>query len=388
MNLSGSIVKKEKTRKGQSWQITVEMPRDPITGKRNRKYKTITGTKKEAEQARRQFVNELERGEYVAENNITVSAWMQKWLEVYAIPTVSPTTLVSYKGMNRRYIDPMIGHLQVQELNALAVQIWVNKLRESPSSGKPMSAATIKHTYHVLRGAMDKAVQAGIILRSPCVGIQLPKGEKKKPVIYDETQIQQLLAFAKGTEMELIIDLELCMGMRRGELLGLQWKDVDWEKNQIHIVRTRVVVDGKSIIKLPKTASGTRTLDVPEILMKKLKAHKVKCMEQKIRVGSRLVEDDFIIVHPDGKPIYPEYVSQMFTKLQKRAGLPKCRFHDLRHLCASIMVKQGVEVKVAQERLGHKDITTTMNIYAHVLPGSAKEAAEKIGQLVYQSQAI
>ena len=388
MNLSGNIVKKAKTRKGQSWQLTVEMPRDPITGERKRKYKTVTGTKKEADQALRRFITELERGEYIEDNNITVSDWLQKWLEVYIVPTVSPTTLVGYKGMIRRYIDPLIGHLQVQEMNALAVQIWVNKLKVSPSSGEPLTAGTIKHTYHVLRGAMDKAVQAGLIHRSPCAGIQLPKGEKKKPVIYDETQIQQLLDFARGTEMELIIDLELCMGMRRGELLGLQWQDVNWEKNQIHIIRSRVAVDGKSVVKQPKTESGTRTLDVPEILMKKLKSYKVKCMEQKIRVGRRLVEEDFIIVHPDGKPIYPEYVSQMFTKLQKRANLPKCRFHDLRHLCASIMVKQGVEVKVAQERLGHKDITTTMNIYAHVLPGSAREAAEKIGQLVYKDQAV
>ena len=387
MNLSGNIVKKAKTRKGQSWQMTVEMPRDPITGERKRKNKTVTGTKKEADQALRRFITELERGEYIEDNNITVSDWLQKWLEVYIVPTVSPTTLVGYKGMIRRYIDPLIGHLQVQELNALAVQIWVNKLKVSPSTGEPLTAGTIKHTYHVLRGAMDKAVQAGLIHRSPCSGIQLPKGEKKKPVIYDETQIQQLLDFARGTEMELIIDLELCMGMRRGELLGLQWQDVNWDKKQIHIVRSRVAVDGKSVVKQPKTESGTRTLDVPEILMKKLKAYKVKCMEQKIRVGRRLLEEDFIIVHPDGKPIYPEYVSQMFTKLQKRAGLPKCRFHDLRHLCASIMVKQGVEVKVAQERLGHKDITTTMNIYAHVLPGSAREAAEKIGQLVYKDQA-
>lgn len=388
MNLSGNIVKKAKTRKGQSWQLTVEMPRDPITGERKRKYKTVTGTKKEADQALRRFITELERGEYIEDNNITVSDWLQKWLEVYIVPTVSPTTLVGYKGMIRRYIDPLIGHLQVQEMNALAVQIWVNKLKVSPSSGEPLTAGTIKHTYHVLRGAMDKAVQAGLIHRSPCAGIQLPKGEKKKPVIYDETQIQQLLDFARGTEMELIIDLELCMGMRRGELLGLQWQDIDWEKNQIHIIRSRVAVDGKSVVKQPKTESGTRTLDVPEILMKKLKVHKIKCMEQKIRVGRRLMEEDFIIVHPDGKPIYPEYVSQMFTKLQKRANLPKCRFHDLRHLCASIMVKQGVEVKVAQERLGHKDITTTMNIYAHVLPGSAREAAEKIGQLVYKDQAV
>ncbi len=388
MNLSGNIVKKAKTRKGQSWQLTVEMPRDPITGERKRKYKTVTGTKKEADQALRRFITELERGEYIEDNNITVSDWLQKWLEVYIVPTVSPTTLVGYKGMIRRYVDPLIGHLQVQEMNALAVQIWVNKLKVSPISGEPLTAGTIKHTYHVLRGAMDKAVQAGLIHRSPCAGIQLPKGEKKKPVIYDETQIQQLLDFARGTEMELIIDLELCMGMRRGELLGLQWQDIDWEKKQIHIIRSRVAVDGKSVVKQPKTESSTRIVDVPEILMKKLRAHKVKCMEQKIRVGRRLLEEDFIIVHPDGKPIYPEYVSQMFTKLQKRANLPKCRFHDLRHLCASIMVKQGVEVKVAQERLGHKDITTTMNIYAHVLPGSAREAAEKIGQLVYKDQAV
>ena len=388
MNLSGNIVKKAKTRKGQSWQLTVEMPRDPITGERKRKYKTVTGTKKEADQALRRFITELERGEYIEDNNITVSDWLQKWLEVYIVPTVSPTTLVGYKGMIRRYIDPLIGHLQIQEMNALAVQIWVNKLKVSPSSGEPLTAGAIKHTYHVLRGAMDKAVQAGLIHRSPCAGIQLPKGEKKKPVIYDETQIQQLLDFARGTEMELIIDLELCMGMRRGELLGFQWQDIDWDKNQIHIIRSRVAVDGKSVVKQPKTESGTRTVDVPEILMKKLKAHKIKCMEQKIRVGRRLLEEDFIIVHPDGKPIYPEYVSQLITKLQKRANLPKCRFHDLRHLCASIMVKQGVEVKVAQERLGHKDITTTMNIYAHVLPGSAREAAEKIGQLVYKDQAV
>ena len=97
------------------------------------------------------------------------------------------------------------------------------------------------------------------------------------------------------------------------------------------------------------------------------------------------MESDYIIVHPDGKPIYPEYLSQMLTKLQKKANLPQCRFHDLRHLCAAIMLLQGVNVKVAQERLGHKDIATTMNIYSYVLPSSAKEAAEKIGSLVFAS---
>lgn len=183
--------------------------------------------------------------------------------------------------------------------------------------------------------------------------------------------------------MELVIDMELCLGVRRGELLGLEWGDIDWEHNQVKIIRNRVVVDGKSVVKEPKTASSIRTLDVPRPLMQKLRKHKMQCLSNKLRLGKAYTATDYIIVHPDGKPIYPEYLSQMLTKLQERTGLPKCRFHDLRHLCASIMLLQGVNVKVAQERLGHKDIATTMNIYSHVLPSSAKEAAEKIGQLVY-----
>lgn len=379
MITTGSI----RERKHKVWQITIELPKDPITGKRNRRYRTVEGTKKEAERAMHEFITELEKGYYVANSNISITEWVQTWLEVYIIPNVSPTTLSRYQGMIKRYIDPVIGNIPVQQLNTLAVQSWVNGLKISPSSGKEMSAATIKHAYHVLKGAMDKAVLAGIIYRSPCTGIMLPKGQKKQAVIYDEKQIRQLLDAASGTEMELVIDMELCLGLRRGELLGLEWDDIDWEHNQVKIIRNRVVVDGKSVVKEPKTATSVRTLDVPVPLMQKLRKHKMQRLSNKLRLGQAYTATNYIIVHPDGKPIYPEYLSQMLTKLQDKANLPKCRFHDLRHLCASIMLLQGVNVKVAQERLGHKDISTTMNIYSHVLPSSAKEAADKIGQLVY-----
>ena len=379
MITTGSI----RERKHKVWQITIELPKDPITGKRNRRYRTVEGTKKEAERAMHEFITELEKGYYVANSNISITEWVQTWLEVYIIPNVSPTTLSRYQGMIKRYINPVIGHIPVQQLTTLAVQSWVNGLKISPSSGKEMSAATIKHAYHVLKGAMDKAVLAGIIYRSPCTGIMLPKGQKKQAVIYDEKQIRQLLDAASGTDMELVIDMELCLGVRRGELLGLEWGDIDWEHNQVKIIRNRVVVDGKSVVKEPKTATSVRTLDVPLPLMQKLRKHKMQCLSNKLRLGQAYIATDYVIVHPDGKPIYPEYLSQMLTKLQEKAGLPKCRFHDLRHLCASIMLLQGVNVKVAQERLGHKDIATTMNIYSHVLPSSAKDAADKIGQLVY-----
>lgn len=366
-----------------TWEITIEMPPDPITKKRNRTTKTVRGTKKEAEQLMRKLIDEAEKGYHVTNNKITILEWIQTWLDVYITPNVSPTTLSRYQGMIKRYINPLLGNIQVQQLGTLAVQSWVNGLKVSPSSGKEMSAATIKHAYHVLKGAMDKAVLAGIIPRSPCQGIMLPKGEKKAAVVYDEQQIKELIYWSKGTEMELVIDMELCLGLRRGELLGLQWSDIDWEDNKIHIVHNRVVVNGKSVMKEPKTANSVRTLDAPVQLMHKLKQHRVRCMERQLAMGREYTVTNFVIVHPDGKPIYPEYLTQMLTKLQNKAGLPHCRFHDLRHLCASIMLLQGVNVKVAQERLGHKDISTTLNIYSHVLPSSAREAAEKIGELVF-----
>ena len=125
------------------------------------------------------FINELEKGYYVKDDKICITEWIKTWLEVYIEPNVSPTTLSRYQGMIHRYIDPVIGHIQVQQMTTLAVQSWVNSLRTSPTSGKEVSAATIKHTYHVLKGAMDKAVLTGIIYRSPCTGIMLPKGHKK-----------------------------------------------------------------------------------------------------------------------------------------------------------------------------------------------------------------
>ncbi|MBR2937290.1 MAG: tyrosine-type recombinase/integrase [Oscillospiraceae bacterium] len=381
MITSGSIRKRDA--KGRSWQITIELPKDPISGKRIRRYKTIEGTKREAERAMAEYIRELEKGYHVTNSKITVSEWIDTWMDVYIEPNVSPTTLSGYQGMIRRYIKPLIGNIQVQELSTLIVQDWVNRLKVSPSSGKPMSVKTIKHTYHVLKGCMDKAVLAGIIPRSPCNRIMMPKGQKKAPVIYNQAQIKQLIAAAKGTEMELVIDMELCLGLRRGELLGLQWDDIDWENKQIHVTRNRVVVGGKSIIKEPKTESGIRTVNVPAPLLQKLHQHKSKCLANRLRMGKNYTVTDFIIVHPDGKPIYPEYLSQMFTKLQNAAGLPKCRFHDLRHLCASIMFLQGVDVKTAQQVLGHKDFTTTMNIYTHVFPSSVKEAADKVGALVF-----
>lgn len=382
MIATGSI-RKRKTKVGYDWQITVELPKDPLTGKRVRKYKTVRGSKKDAERVMREYITELEKGFYVTDNKITVSQWMQTWLTVYSAPNASPTTFAEYEGMVARYVDPMIGHIQVQQLTMLAVQAWVNKLRTSPITGLPMAAASVRHIYQIVKSAMDKAVLAGVISRSPCIGVILPKGKPKEAVIYNEQETQQLLQAVKGTTLELVIDMELCLGLRRGELLGLRWCDIDWENSQIHIVQNRVLARNKVIVRQPKTEAGFRTIDTPLQLMEKLKQHKADCEKRRKEYGNQYIVSDYVIVHPNGKPIPPGYLSRMFTDLQEKAGLPSCRFHDLRHLCASIMNMQDINIKVAQKRLGHSNITTTMNIYTHPMRSKEAEAAQTIGDFIY-----
>ena len=384
MHITGSC----QYRGGDKWELCAELPKNPGEKKRNRRYKTIHGTEKDAKRELRIWLTEIERGEYLVSDDTTVSEWMDTWLDIYQEPVNSPTTVFRYRALKRQYIDgTSIGTMPVQKLLPLSVQAWVNKLKASPHTGKPLSAKTISHAYRLLAGAMQTAVEGGLLTKSPCTNIKLPKGEKKEAVVYDEEQTKLLIATAKGTEMELVIDMELCFGLRRGELLGLQWGDIDWKNAKLHIIHNRVVANGV-INRQPKTPNSIRTLDIPDTLLRKLKAHKNKCIKRQLRRGKGFSEDSYIFVHPNGEPIYPEYLSQLLTKLQERAGLPHCRFHDLRHLCASIMVRQGVNVKVAQQILGHKDIQTTLNIYAKALPSSLKEASDKVGDFLYNDLAI
>ena len=385
MITTGSYRKRTRSDGSQYWQITVELPRDKQTGKRIRKYKSVEGKKRDAELAMHQFIRQIEQGYHNPDAKVTVNEWMDTWFDTYVVDNVSPTTSSRYKGMITRYIKPALGNITLQDLNLLTVQTWVNSLKKSPITGRSMSASTIKHIYDVLRGACDKAVLLEIIPKTPCAGVSLPRGAKKPAVVFDEKQIRQLIAAAKGTDMELLLDLELCGGFRRGELLGLKWCDIDFEKQQIHVVRTRVVVDGKVIVKEPKTEKSCRTVDVPEQLIEKLKQHKIKCMANRLRLGQAYKPSEYVIVGENGKEPYPEWISQKFSSLLERSGLPHCRFHDLRHLCASIMLMQNVHARIAQNHLGHACLQTTMSVYTHVLPSVSKEAAQKIGALVYEA---
>ena len=386
MQTATGHIRPRKRKDGQkAFQLIAELPPDPLTGKRQRKYVTMIGTKKEAEKALQKLIEELQYGEYVDRSDVTLEAWMKEWLELYVRNTISPTTYVSYLDNMNNYIFPALGKIQLQSLTTGQIQKLINTLCEaSPRSGKPMAPKTVKNIFLNINAAMEKAELLGMLRKNPCKHVVLPKVPRPVGTAYDEDEIHKLLNVAKGTDLELPLYIEICLGLRRGELLALKYSAIQWETNTISILESRVTAGNEVIVKCPKTQSGKRDLVVPAHLMQMLKAKRLWYLEQKLHFGGDFTDSDLVVCQPNGKPYHPDHFAKKFKRLLKENGLRDILFHDLRHTNASMMIASGIDIKVAQQRLGHSDVTTTLNIYSHVLNHANQAAANTIDSLVFK----
>lgn len=391
MQVSGHIRKRVKKNGDVSYQIIIELPIDPATGKRNRKYKTIKGTKKQAEKVLRKMMDDLENHTFVEDSNITVSELVMMWFELY-LKDLSPTTLEGYEYQIKNYIvNQDIGKIRLQDLTTSDVQRWINSLYdESPLSNKPLSAKTVKNIYHNLCAAIDKAVVLEYVKKNVCKAVSLPKVQKYTAEVYDEKEIQQLLNVIKGTDMELPLMIDVNLGLRRGELLALKWKHIDFEKGFVSIednmveVKKEVSAD-RTLTKAPKSISGQRIIPISPSLTDYLKKAHTEYLLKKLKMGKDFFDGDYVVCQENGKPYKPNSFTDKFNKFLKKNNLKHIRLHDLRHTNATLMLTQGISPKVAQMRLGHSDYSTTMNIYSHVLESVATEAAEKIENVIFNS---
>lgn len=391
MNVSGHIRKRVKKDGSSSYQIVVELPLNATTGKRNRIYKTINGTKKQAEKIMRKMMDDLENHTYIGENNITVAEWVKQWYELY-LKDLSPTTLKGYSYQIENYIiNQNIGKIRLQDLTTSDVQKWINSLyEESPLSNKPMSAKTVKNIYHNLCAAIDKAVVLELVKKNVCKAVSLPKVKKYTAEVYDEKEVQQLLNAIKGTDMELPLMIDINLGLRRGELLGLKWKHIDFEKSCVSIEDNMVEVkrevsSDRLLTKAPKSQSGQRVISISATLNEYLKKAHKEYLLKKLKMGKDFFDGDYVVCQENGKPYKPNSFTGKFNDFLKKNNLKHIRLHDLRHTNATLMLTQGISPKVAQIRLGHSDYSTTMNIYSHVLKSVETEAAEKIESVIFNS---
>jgi integrase len=229
-----------------------------------------------------------------------------------------------------------------------------------------------------LNAALKKAVMLEILKKNPAEHIELMKCQQYRGEIYNSDELGILIEAVKGSDLEIGVMILVCLGLRRGELLGLTFDDINFATGMVNIEKNVVQLKGRTITKDPKTASGIREIEAPDILLKLLQCEKDSYMQRKIKYGKRFNDTNLIISQPDGSPLRPDWYSEKFKRFLIKNGLKRIRLHDLRHSNATFMLKLGINVKDMQKRLGHSTFGITMDTYSHAIAEITKEANEKL----------
>jgi integrase len=237
--------------------------------------------------------------------------------------------------------------------------------------------------HAVIHRALNHALKLGLVVRNVSDSVTRPKVPRKEMKTLDDYQVRQLIQAAESTQIATLFWVAVTTGLRQGEILGLKWSDLDWDTRRIHVQRQVQRRKGEGLVFCePKSASGRRVIVLGQSTIDKLREYKNIQQHERMLAGDKWQEHDLMFPSPIGKPLDPSNIVKAYKHSLKAAGLPEIRFHDLRHSAATLMLQQGINPKIVQERLGHSDISLTLNTYSHVLPHMQEEAAEKMDELL------
>jgi len=310
----------------------------------------------------------------------TVGQWLETWLEESAKPAIRPATYASYSCLVRMHLIPELGHVPLAKLTPQQIQSLLN--RKLASGLAPRRVAMIRG---VLRTALNQALRWGLVARNVATLVSPPRASHFEVRPLDPAQSRAFLDAVRGDRLEALYTVALAIGLRQGEALGLRWEDVELDAGLLHVRHALQRIDGKLQLVEPKSARSRRTIVLPDVVRDALHAHRVRQTEQRLAVGAEWEEAGFVFTTELGRPLNDSNVTHMFQRHLKRAGLPRQRFHDLRHACASLLLAQGVSPRVVMEVLGHSQITLTLDTYSHVMPGLQADAAARMHALLAPS---
>ena len=369
--MRGSIRQRSKG----SWELHYDTPPDG-TGRRSQRTETVRGSRRGAEKVLRERLTSIENGGYIPQDKETVTQFMQRWLDTYAATNTTIRTQQGYRGNIDRYITPVVGNILVQNLSARHIQgVYGNML----DSG--LSARTVLHTHRVLKEALAHAVKWGLLNRNVADAATPPRPLHKEIEMWDAATINNFLETARGSKFHAFFHLAILTGMRRSELAGLHWNNVDLVSGHLSVVSTLQRVIGKGLIEgQPKTARSRRSIALSPTAVNLLHVIRGRQIEQQLSAGDLWRNLGYVFTQADGTPIDPDEVTKEFAKIVRGAGLPHLSFHGLRHAHATLLLTAGVHPKVVSERLGHSNIAVTMDTYSHVLPGLQEAAALAIDE--------
>lgn len=383
-----------------SWELTISLGRG-ANGKYIRRTKTIViederilrNDKRKGqylEQEWLRFKEEVEAGNYIAPAKLAFSQFVELWKEKYAVTQLERKTLYTYMVNLKTHILPAFGNLQLDQIKPLHIVDFLDSLgnegsRKDNKAGA-LSSGTIQMNHRVLKNIFSRAVEWRIIKVNPAAEVRKPKVVHKEIIPYDENEIRVMLqALQKEPHhWRMMIKLALTTGMRRGELLGLEWKHIDWKAGVIDVQQSvSISLKGEPIIKVPKTKNSKRKISLPSSVLEELKQYYTYRVKERNNIGDLWQggEHFFLFSHADGRAFHHERPYQWFRQFIKKNGFRYQRLHDIRHVSATHLINQGVHAKVISERLGHGSITTTMNIYGHALRTADQSAADKFENL-------
>ena len=351
------------------------------------KRKTFYGkTRKAVQEQLKTALHQQQQGILATGPQQKVEQFLQHWLENVHKQSIRSRTYERYEEIVRLHLVPGIGHHQLQKLSPQHLQsFYTQKLEEG------LSTTTVISFHNVLHKALETAVRWNLISRNVCDLVSPPRRKRFEIQPLSVEQVQQLLATTRDHRLEALFLLALATGMRRGELLGLKWQDINFQAEMLQIRRilTRVPTkvkkpQGSTYVEAePKTEKGRRSILLPQFVLEALKQHRARQSEARLKAGVEWQEHDYVFCTSVGTHLHPtrDVLNQLKVLLAK-AGLPDIRFHDLRHSSATMLLSMGVHPKIVQEILGHSQISMTMDTYSHVLPTMQKEAMSKLNELL------
>jgi len=313
---------------------------------------------------------DLQQGIPPITGRITLARYLESWLVESVQSTVRESTFVSYRSIVRNHLVAQLGKVHLAKLTPQMVERFLN---ERLATG--LSPRRVQYLHAVLRGALNRAMKAGYVGRNVAMLVDPPRVPHNEIAPFTPSQARTLLEAAKGDRLEALYSVALALGLRQGEALGLRWEDVDFESGLIHVRFELQRIDRQNRLVELKTRRSHRTLAMPIYIAEQLRDHAARQREERIALGPQWHKSDFVFTSGTGRPLLGTNVTRAFQRLLKRAGLPKRRFYDLRHSCATLLLVQGVPARVVMEILGHSQIGLTMNTYTHVVPELSRAAA-------------
>jgi integrase len=371
------------SKKGGRYYVVLELGVDPATGKRRRKWHSGYKRKKDATDALHELVTDVRKGAYVEPTKETFGEYLARWLPTIR-STVRPNTYESYRGAVEGHLIPGLGTVALRQLDRTAFSTFYDELgRSGRKDGKGgLSPRSVRLVHVTAHKALDDAVRDNLLVRNPTEHAAVPGKSRSTTPSWTAEQVTAFLASVRGKRLEAAFVTLATTGLRRSELLGLRWSDVDLDGATL-AVRQVVALDRyRPYFAQPKTARSRRVVALDAGTVKALRAHRRAQLEERVKAGPAWQGLDLVVCAEDGGILHPQTLSGAFERAAKAAGLPAIGIHGLRHSHASLGLAAGLPLVIMSERLGHSSTAITGDVYSHSLPAQHQAAADQVAGMI------